>query len=43
MLSVARYLIQIQYFSWQLVNIISRDFFSLSLHLELGKKDTIQN
>lgn len=32
MLSVARYLIQIQYFSWQSVNIIiSRDFF-LSLH-----------
>lgn len=26
MLSVARYLIQIQYFFWQLVNIISRDF-----------------
>lgn len=44
MLSVARYLIQIQYFSWQLVNIIiSRDFFFLSTLRAGEKKDTIQN
>lgn len=44
MLSVARYLIQTQYFSWQSMNIIiSRDFFRLSLHLEFGKKDTIHD
>lgn len=39
MLSVARYLIQVQYFSWQLVNIISRDFFFLSTQ-RTGKKKT---